>query len=66
MRKGEECTGLVKEIDRCRHGFPTSAACYGLGVRPFCMNETLCGRLFKDTGGKPILCPLPERRPGGA
>lgn len=55
----EICAGLLKKRDICKHGFPTSSACYGIGgvtVKPFCMNEVLCARLFKDTGGKPDRC----------
>lgn len=55
----ETCSGVIQDRDLCKHGFTTNGGCYGFGI-PMCMNEHLCGRLFRETGGKPIACPLPR------
>lgn len=42
-------------LERCANGFPTNAGCVGIeGAVPWCCNETLCARLWPDTGKPPF------------
>lgn len=53
-----KCSGVPKSYGTykpCKHGFPMTGACVMAGSRPICVQEELTGRLYNDTGGKPIL-----------
>lgn len=58
--KAGECSALLRfgRTERCANGFPVNAGCVGInGAVPICCNETICGRLYPETG-KPQWCPL--------